>query len=189
MIKEALIKKLEGEIGNMNSTGAESAIVFDKVILREEALADAFANTSSSQRQLNQVTIKLTALRKALGIGSNLTAKQQDEALKKNTEAYAQYLALSAQQIDLERSIAKERVQLALDTAGSIVSSWSGMTGSLKSELKSREQAELDTLKNTDRYKNASNDEQKRMEKSVNPSWAKKYQKSGGFLGVSSFPP
>lgn len=167
------LKKLEGEIGNMNSTGAKSAIVFDKVILGEEALADAFANTSSSQRQLNQVTIKLTALRKALGIGSNLTAKQQDEALKKNTEAYAQYLALSAQQVDLERSIAKERVQLALDTAGSIVSAWSGMTGSLKNELKSREQAELDTLKNTDRYKNASNDEQKRMEKSVTGSFAK----------------
>ena len=28
-----------------------------------------------------------------------------------------------------------------------------------------------------------------RMEKSVNPSWAKKYKKSGGFFGGFSFPP
>ena len=166
------LEKLEGELGKLNSKGTATAFVFDTLALAEIKLADVYAKQIPLVQQHSQNHEKLRQIRLSLGLAYGVTADQFRQAIGSNKELLEQYLLLEAEHLDLEREMAKERVKLALDAAGSIVSAWSAMTGSLKSELQSREQAELDTLKNTEKYKNASNEEQKRMEKDVTGSFA-----------------
>ena len=173
------LEKLEGELEKLNSKGVATAFVFDTLTLAEIKLADVYAHQttlfqqhSQNHEKLRQIRLSLIDAEGKLGLRYGATADEFRAAIGSNKELLEQYLLLEAEHLELEREMAKERVKLALDSAGSIVSAWSAMTGSLKSELKSREQAELDTLKNTEKYKNASNEEQKRMEKDVTGSFA-----------------
>jgi len=166
------LKKLEGELGNLNSTGSQTAISFDKLKLAEIGLASATEQSSSSMRRSAIVTEKLKQVRAALGDGEGLTEAQFREALEGNDAAYEQYLTLYAEHLDLEKAMQDERVQAYMNSASSIISSFNNITSQWKTQIEARESAELKSLKSSDKYRYASAEARKKMEVGVTKKFA-----------------
>ena len=171
--------KLEGELEKLNSKGVATAFVFDTLTLAEIKLAGVYAHQttlfqqhSQNHEKLRQIRLSLINAEGKLGLRYGATADEFRAAIGSNKELLEQFLLLEAEHLVLEKEMAKERVKIALDTASSLVGAFSSVTGEYKKELSSREDAELETLKSTDRFKNASSEERKKMEESVTSKFA-----------------
>ena len=166
------LKELEGALGGLSSKGQGGAFVFDELNLANAKYADTLKKLTPLAIRDNQNHEKMKQLRESLNLSYGATTEQFKEMIGSNKEQQKQYIELETERLELERAIAKERVKIALDSANAVIGAFSGVTSEYKKELTSRENAELESLRKSDKFKNASREEQKAMEETVTDKFA-----------------
>ena len=166
------LKKLEGAMGDLNSTGTKGIFVFDTLRLAQIKQNDVTNKANSLAIRDQQNHEKLKQLRESLNLSYGATADQFKEMIGSNSAMLEQFTILMTEHTEIEREQQKEKIEMALQSAQMIMQSFNSVTNAYKQQVSEREKSELKSLKNTLSYQGASSEQRKKMEEDVTKKFA-----------------
>ena len=118
----------------------------------------------------NQLALKL--LQQKADVAQTQSQLDAQQLLTIALREYLISLGLVTKAETENKNSRKENLEETLLAGQMLMASFSGVTGAHKNAISEREKAELDSLRNTDKYKGASGDRQEAMEKRITQTFA-----------------